>query len=282
LLITDWRRMIMRDLFELRGRVAVITGGGGILCSEMAGALAARGVKVAILDIDEAAARSVADGIRQNGGTAVYAAVDVLNKASLESARDVVMRNFGAIDILINGAGGNKAEATTSDHMSFFDIPSEAIQWVFNLNVVGTVLPTQVFGKVMAEKGEGVIINMSSMAALKPLTRTVAYSAAKAAVSNFTQWMAVHFCQNYSPNIRVNALAPGFFLTAQNEYLLVDEETGEPTPRGRQIVDHTPMGRYGVPGDLTGTLLWLVSEAGKFVNGVVVPVDGAFSAYSGV
>ena len=153
---------------------------------------------------------------------------------------------------------------------------------VFNLNIIGTVLPTQVFGKVMAEKGEGVIINMSSMAALKPLTRTIAYSAAKAAVSNFTQWMAVHFNQNYSPNIRVNALAPGFFLTAQNEYLLVDAETGEPTPRGRQIIDHTPMGRYGVPGDLIGTLLWLVSEAGRFVNGVVVPVDGAFSAYSGV
>ena len=207
----------MRDLFELEGRVAAITGGGGILCSEMAGALAARGVRVAILDIDEAAARSVADGIRQNGGTAVYAAVMYSTRLRWR-VRDIVMRNFGAIDILINGAGGNKAEATTSDYMSFFDIPSEAIQWVFNLNVVGTVLPTQVFGKVMAEKGEGVIINMSSMAALKPLTRTVAYSAAKAAVSNFTQWMAVHFNQNYSPNIRVNALAPGFCLTAQNEY----------------------------------------------------------------
>ncbi len=272
----------MQDLFDLQDKVAVITGGGGILCSEMARALADRGVKVAVLDRNEAAARRVVDGIGQNGGEAVYIGADVLDKASLESARDIVLSSFGTVDILINGAGGNKAEATTSDSMSFFDIPPEAIQWVFNLNIIGTVLPTQVFGKVMAEKGEGVIINMSSMAALKPLTRTIAYSAAKAAVSNFTQWMAVHFNQNYSPNIRVNALAPGFFLTAQNEYLLVDAETGEPTPRGRQIIDHTPMGRYGVPGDLIGTLLWLVSEAGRFVNGVVVPVDGAFSAYSGV
>lgn len=272
----------MHDLFELNGKVAVITGGGGILCSEMARALAARGVKVAVLDRNESAARAVADGIRQNGGTAMEIAVDVLDKASLERARDAVLQRFGAADILINGAGGNKDEATTSDSMSFFDIPPEAIQWVFNLNVIGTVLPTQVFGKVMAEKGEGVIINMSSMAALKPLTRTIAYSAAKAAVSNFTQWMAVHFNQNYSPNIRVNALAPGFFLTLQNEYLLVDRETGEPTPRGRQIMDRTPMGRYGVPGDLIGTLVWLVSDASKFVNGVVVPVDGTFSAYCGV
>jgi NAD(P)-dependent dehydrogenase (short-subunit alcohol dehydrogenase family) len=272
----------MRDLFDLRGKVAVITGGGGILCSEMARALADRGVKVAVVDRNEAAARAVVDAIRQNGGTAIDIGVDVLNRTSLESARDVVLSSFGTVDILINGAGGNKAEATTSDSMSFFDIPPEAIRWVFNLNIIGTVLPTQVFGRIMADKGEGVIINMSSMAALKPLTRTIAYSAAKAAVSNFTQWMAVHFNQDYSPNIRVNALAPGFFLTAQNEYLLVDAETGEPTPRGRQIIDHTPMGRYGVPGDLIGTLLWLVSEAGKFVNGVVVPVDGAFSAYSGV
>lgn len=272
----------MQDLFGVSGKVAVITGGGGILCSEMARGLAARGVKVAVLDKNEAAARAVADNIRRSGGTVMEIAADVLNKASLESARDSVLQTFGKVDILINGAGGNRAEATTSESMSFFDIPPEAIQWVFNLNILGTILPTQVFGKVMAERGEGVIINMSSMAALKPLTRTVAYSAAKAAVSNFTQWMAVHFNQNYSPNIRVNALAPGFFLTTQNEYLLVDKETGEPSARGRRIMDHTPMGRYGTPQDLIGTLLWLVSDASKFVNGVVVPVDGAFSAYCGV
>jgi len=248
----------------------------------MARALASRGVKVAVLDINEGQAKVVADEIKANGGEAIAVAVDVLNKASIEGARDVVLEHFGTVDILINGAGGNKPEATASDTMSFFDIPADAIQWVFNLNIIGTILPTQVFGKVMAEKGEGVVINMSSMAAFKPLTRTVAYSAAKAAVSNFTQWMAVHFAQNYSPNIRVNALAPGFFLTNQNYYLLVDKETGEPTQRGHQIISHTPMGRYGEPRDLIGTLLWLVSDAASFVNGVVVPVDGAFSAYSGV
>jgi len=272
----------MAELFDVSGKVAVITGGGGILCSEMARALASRGVKVAVLDINEEQAKAVADDIKAEGGEAIAVAVDVLNKASIERARDVVLENFGTVDILINGAGGNKPEATASDTMSFFDIPADAIQWVFNLNIIGTILPTQVFGKVMVEKDKGVIINISSMAAFKPLTRTVAYSAAKAAVSNFTQWMAVHFSQNYSPNIRVNALAPGFFLTNQNYYLLVDKETGEATQRGRQIISHTPMGRYGEPADLIGTLLWLISDASSFVNGIVVPVDGAFSAYSGV
>ena len=272
----------MAELFDVSGKVAVITGGGGILCSEMARALASRGVKVAVLDINEEQAKAVADDIKAEGGEAIAVAVDVLNKASIERARDVVLENFGTVDILINGAGGNKPEATASDTMSFFDIPADAIQWVFNLNIIGTILPTQEFGKAMVEKDKGVIINLASMAAFKPLTRTVAYSAAKAAVSNFTQWMAVHFSQNYSPNIRVNALAPGFFLTNQNYYLLVDKETGEATQRGRQIIDHTPMGRYGVPADLIGTLLWLVSDASSFVNGIVVPVDGAFSAYSGV
>lgn len=272
----------MNDPFGIVGRVAVITGGGGILCSEMARALACQGAKVAVLDINAAQARAVADEINEEGGTAVGVAVDVLDRASLEQARDVVLKEFGVVDILINGAGGNKADATVSESMSFFDIPADAIQWVFNLNLLGTILATQVFGKTMADQGEGVIINMSSMNSFRPLTRIVAYSAAKAAVNNFTQWMAVHFNQNYSKNIRVNAIAPGFFLTSQNHYLLVDEETGEATTRGNQIINHTPMGCYGEPGDLIGTLLWLVSDASKFVNGVVVPVDGAFSAYSGV
>ncbi|HHV94248.1 MAG TPA: SDR family oxidoreductase [Firmicutes bacterium] len=272
----------MADLFDITGRVAVITGGGGVLCSEMARALASRGVKVAVLDINEKQAEALAEEIKNQGGNAIAVAVDVLDRASVERARDVVLAKYGTVDILINGAGGNKPEATVSDDMSFFDLPVEAIQWVFNLNILGTILPTQVFGKVMAERGKGVVINISSMAAFRPLTRTVAYCAAKAAVSNFTQWMAVHFSQNYSPNIRVNALAPGFFLTKQNYYLLVDKETGEPTERGRRIISHTPMGRYGEPADLIGTLLWLVSDASSFVNGVVVPVDGAFQAYSGV
>ena len=272
----------MSNPFGIEGKVAVITGGGGVLCSEMAKALASQGVKVAVLDINLAQAQAVADAIRAQGGTATSVAANVLDKASLEEARNVVMQEFGGIDILINGAGGNKADATVSDSMSFFDIPAEAIQWVFNLNILGTILPTQVFGKVMADRGEGVIINISSMNSFRPLTRIVAYSAAKAAVNNFTQWMAVHFNQNYSKNIRVNAIAPGFFLTNQNRFLLVDKDTGEATARGKQIIAHTPMGRYGEPADLIGTLLWLVSDGARFVNGVVVPIDGAFSAYSGV
>jgi NAD(P)-dependent dehydrogenase (short-subunit alcohol dehydrogenase family) len=186
------------------------------------------------------------------------------------------------VDILINGAGGNKKEATTTPNLRFFDLPPDAVQWVFSLNFLGTLLPSQVFGQLMAEQGEGVILNVSSMNAFRPLTRIPAYSAAKAAVSNFTQWLAVHMAQEYSPDIRVNALAPGFFLTEQNRFLLTDEATGNLTPRGKTIIDHTPMARFGNPEDLVGTTLWLLSPASGFVTGVVVPVDGGFSAFSGV
>lgn len=273
----------MQDkLFDVSGKVAVITGGGGILCSQMAESLAERGVKVAVLDLRAEAADAVASRINEKGGTAKGYTVNVLDKASIEKAKDEIIADFGTVDILINGAGGNKPDATTSDAMSFFDLPAEAIQWVFNLNIVGTVLPSQVFGKIMVEKGKGSIINMSSMSAFKPLTKVLAYSAAKAAVSNFTAWLAVHINQNYSKDVRVNALAPGFFLTQQNYYLLVDKETGNATPRGERIIDHTPMGKYGVPSDLIGTLVWLISDASSFVNGAVIPVDGAFNAYCGV
>lgn len=272
----------MSNLFNLQGKTAVITGAAGVLCGAMARALAAEGVKVAILDLNEAKAKEVAEEIEKNGGKALPVQADVLSKASLEKAKEAVVAAFGRVDILINGAGGNKKEATTNDENTFFDIPPEAIQWVFNLNFIGTVLTTQVFGQVMAKQGDGVIINISSMNSFRPLTRIVSYSAAKAAINNFTQWMAVHFNQLYSPRIRVNAIAPGFFLTEQNHFLLVDQATGEPTPRGKQIIGHTPMGRYGEPEDLVGTLIWLVSDASKFVNGIVVPVDGGFSAYSGV
>lgn len=272
----------MKDLFDIRGQVAVITGAAGILCSEMAEALAEAGAKVAILDLNEQKAQEIADRINGRGGTAIAVAVDVLDKSSLEAARDRVVSEFQRVDILINGAGGNKKEATADDERTFFDIPPEAIQWVFNLNFIGTVLATQVFGKLMADQGSGVVLNISSMAAITPLTRTVSYSAAKAAVSNFTQWMAVHFNHQYSPNIRVNALAPGFFLTEQNRFLLIDEATGEHTERGRSIIDNTPMKRYGTPDELIGAVIWLASEAGKFVNGAVIPIDGGFSAFSGV
>ncbi|MEA3225706.1 MAG: SDR family oxidoreductase, partial [Planctomycetota bacterium] len=186
------------------------------------------------------------------------------------------------IDVLINGAGGNKKEATTSPDMPFFDLPKDAVRFVFDLNFLGTLLPSQVFGKEMAENGAGIILNVSSMCAFSPLTKVAAYSAAKAAVSNFTQWLAVHICQNYSKDVRVNAIAPGFFLTEQNRFLLTDEKTGDLTDRGQTIVDHTPMGKFGQAEDLVGTVTWLLSDAAKFVTGIVVPIDGGFSAFSGV
>ena len=272
----------LESLFVLSGKVVVITGGGGVLCGVMSRALGRLGAKMAVLDIMEEAAQRVSDDITAEGGTGIAVQCDVLDKASLEAARDAVLARFGRVDILINGAGGNKKQATTSLDLSFFDLPPDAIRWVFDLNFLGTLLPSQVFGKSMAERGAGCILNISSMNAFRPLTRIPAYSAAKAAVSNFTQWLAVHMAQEYSPDIRVNALAPGFFLTDQNRFLLTDEASGELTPRGRTIIEHTPVGRFGDPEDLIGTTIWLLSPASSFVTGVVVPVDGGFSAYSGV
>jgi len=272
----------MKELFDVKNKVIVITGAGGVLCGEMAKALASAGAKIAVLDIDEVAAAEVTDEIISSQGQAIAVKCDVLDKKSIETAQEKVTKELGQVDILINGAGGNKKEATTSPDMSFFDLPSDAIRFVFDLNFLGTLLPTQVFGKEMTDNGSGVILNISSMNAFRPLTKIAAYSAAKAAVSNFTQWLAVHVCQNYSKDIRVNAIAPGFFLTEQNRFLLTDETTGELTDRGKTIIDHTPMGRFGEPEELIGTVMWLLSDAAKFVNGVVVPVDGGFSAFSGV
>lgn len=269
-------------LFDFNGRVAVITGGGGVLCSTLSRALAQHGVSVAVLDINLPAAEKVADEIRTQGGQAIAIQADVLDKESLRAAASEVIEAFGHIDILINGAGGNKKEATTSDELSFFDLPADAIRWVFDLNFIGTLLPSQVFGRHMVERGSGCILNISSMAAIRPLTRTVAYSPAKAAVSNLTQWLAVHISQNYSDKIRVNAIAPGFFLTEQNRFLLVDEHTGELTERGQAIIDHTPIGHFGDPEDLIGAVLWLLSDGASFVHGAVIPIDGGFSAFSGV
>jgi NAD(P)-dependent dehydrogenase (short-subunit alcohol dehydrogenase family) len=272
----------MSDLFDLRDKTIAITGGGGVLCSAIAVALAKGGARIAVLDLDELAAAEVAEGIKSGGGLAIAVKCNVLDKKSLESAKEEINSVYGRIDILINGAGGNKKEATTSQDLSFFDLPSDAIKFVFDLNFLGTMLPTQVFGKEMAEAGAGVIWNVSSMNAFRPLTKIAAYSAAKAAVSNFTQWLAVHVCQNYSKDIRVNAIAPGFFLTEQNRFLLTDEKTGELTARGRTIIDHTPIGRFGEPEELIGTVIWLLSDAAKFITGIVVPIDGGFSAFSGV
>jgi NAD(P)-dependent dehydrogenase (short-subunit alcohol dehydrogenase family) len=273
---------IITSLFDLSGRVAVITGGGGALCRTLGHSLAGLGVRVVVLDLMEASAQEVVTRIVAGGGEAMSMAGDVLDPAFLNSARDSILARFSRIDILINGAGGNKQQASTSPDLSFFDLPPDAVRWVFDLNFHGTLLPSQVFGKVMADQGEGVILNISSMNAFRPLTCIPAYSAAKAAVSNFTQWLAVHLAQEYSPNIRVNALAPGFFLTEQNRFLLTDPESGKLSPRGHTILTHAPLGRFGLPDDLIGAAVWLLSPAAAFVTGVVIPVDGGFSAYSGV
>jgi NAD(P)-dependent dehydrogenase (short-subunit alcohol dehydrogenase family) len=276
---------------DLAGKVAVITGGGGVLCSRMAGALAECGAKVAVLDLDLAAAEAVAAALRDRGLEARGFAANVLERASLDAAAEAVLAAFGPCDLLVNGAGGNHPKGTTSKEWldaadladpsltTFFDLDPKGVEFVFNLNFLGTLIPSQVFARQMVGRQGCSIINMSSMNAFCPLTKIPAYSGAKAAVSNLTQWLAVHFAK---VGIRVNALAPGFFLTKQNEKLLVDAQGGF-TARARKIVEHTPMGRFGEAEELIGTLLWLASEAGSgFVNGVVIPIDGGFSAYSGV
>jgi len=272
----------MRSLFDISGKIIVITGGGGVLCGTMAKVLAQAGARVAVLDLLGSAADKVVDEIRSRGGTAIAIECDVLDKSHIVLAQNEIEAELGPVDVLINGAGGNKKEATTSLNLSFFDLPPEAVRSVFDLNFLGTLLPSQVFGKRMADHGSGVILNVSSMSAFRPLTETSAYSAAKAAISNFTQWLAVHVCQYYSKNIRVNAIAPGFFLTEQNRFLLTSGNNGELTARGQTIIGHTPMGRFGRVEELIGTVVWLLSDAARFVTGVVVPVDGGFSAFSGV
>jgi NAD(P)-dependent dehydrogenase (short-subunit alcohol dehydrogenase family) len=269
-------------LFSLADKVAVVTGGGGVLCSSMCRAMAEAGARVMVVDLLEAAAEKVADGITAAGGVAIPWQADALNKKSLEKVCEGVLQKFGRVDILINGAGGNKPQATTSPDLSFFDLPQDAFQWVFDLNFTTALLASQVFGKAMSRQKNGVILNISSMNYFRPLTRVPAYSAAKAAVSNFTQWLAVHLSRNYSPEIRVNAIAPGFFLTEQNRFLLTEKETGNLTPRGQSIIEHTPMNRFGKAEDLIGAVLWLLSPAAQFVHGTVIAIDGGFSAYSGV
>ncbi len=270
------------DIFRIDGQVVVITGGAGVLCSAMVADLCRRGAKLAILDCNADAAQACAVTASTQGGTAIGVCCDALDRGSLEQAHAAVAEAFGPADVLINGAGGNRREATTSPDFSFFDLPAEALRAVFDLNFLSAVLATQVFAADMAAGRRGVIVNIASMNAFRPLTRIPAYSAAKAALVNFTQWLAVHMCQTYSPRIRVNALAPGFFLTEQNRFLLTDPESGSLTARGRSIRDHTPMQRFGSADDLLGALLWLISDAARFVTGVVVPIDGGFNAYSGV
>lgn len=266
--------------FNVAGKVAVITGAGGIICGVMAKEMAKAGMKIAVLDLFEEKAQQIADEIQAAGGEALAVKANVLDKESLQQAKDAVVARFGRVDVLVNGAGGNKKEASTSPELSFFDMPLDALKWVFDLNVMGAVLTTQVFGEEIV-KAEGSVINIASMASFHPLTNTIAYSGAKAAVANFTQWLAVHFNQNYSQKMRVNAIAPGFLLTEQNRYLLTKED-GSSTQRGEKVLAKTPMGRYGAPEEMAGPVLWLCSDAASFVNGAVIPIDGGFSAYWGV
>ena len=281
----------MNDKMIFKGKTAVVTGGGGVLCSAFCEALAERGANVAVLDLNADNANAVAEKINAKGGNAIGLSANVLEKESLASAKDAVMAKFGSIDILINGAGGNNPRATTDkeylypedldsaeDIKTFFDLDPKGVGFVFDLNFLGTLLPTQVFSAEMCKSG-GVIINISSMNAYRPLTKIPAYSAAKSAISNLTMWLAVHFSK---VGIRVNAIAPGFFVTAQNKALLFDEN-GKPTARTEKILAATPMGRFGDPDELIGTLVYLCdNNASGFVNGTVIPVDGGFSAYSGV
>ena len=271
-----------QTLFDIQGQTAVVTGGSGGLGSAIAYALANVGARVAVISLHATSSAKVVETIRADGGEAIGIACDVMDRAALERAYTEVLDSFGHIDILINAAGGNSPQATTSASTSFFDLDVRAVDSVFGLNFSGTFQSCQVFGRSMVEQGHGCIVNIASMNALRPLTRIPAYSAAKAAVANFTQWLAVHMAQEYSVKIRVNAISPGFFLTEQNRFLLTDAVSGDWTPRGQAILNHTPMARFGAPEDLIGTLLWLVSPASAFVTGTVIPVDGGFSAFSGV
>ena len=271
----------LSKMYDFTGRTVVVTGGTGVLGRAMVGALVGCGASVAVVARDLAKAEAQLAELR-GPGRAVALRGDVLDRGSLADAAGEIVSRFGRVDCLLNGAGGNHPGATTKPELSFFDLPEDALRFVFDLNMMGTIVPSQVFGRRMAERGEGVILNVSSMSAVRPLTRVVGYSAAKAGVNSFTQWLAVHLAREYSPRIRVNAVAPGFFLTEQNRFLLTDEETGELTARGRSIIEHTPMSRFGEPADLLGAVLWLLSPASAFVTGVVVPVDGGFSAFGGV
>jgi NAD(P)-dependent dehydrogenase (short-subunit alcohol dehydrogenase family) len=274
----------LQSFYDFTDRTVLVTGGSGVLGLEIARTLVECNANVVILGRNpERGVKSVADitkEIKSKGG-ALYVQADVLAMSTLQEANQTVQAEFGQVDILINAAGGNRPSATTSVDLSFFDLPTEALRQVGELNLLGTILPCQVFGRGMAERGEGVILNISSMTANRPLTRIPAYSAAKAAVTNFTQWLAVHMAQNYSPRIRVNAIAPGFFIGEQNRRLLSNAD-GTLTARGQSILAHTPMNRFGAPEDLLGATLWLISPGASFVTGAVIPIDGGFAAFSGV
>ncbi len=269
------------ELFDVSGRTAIVTGGSGVLCSEMAKALGVAGANVVILARNTVRIDAVVQEILDCRGVALGLEADVLDRNTLIKVKEKVLDKFGSIDILVNGAGGNRAGATTNPKQTFFDLPIQELSAVFDLNFLGSLLPSQIFGSVMADSGRGVIVNISSASSFRPMTRVVGYSGAKAAINNFTEWLAVYMAQEYSPEIRVNAIAPGFFIAEQNYSLLI-QPNGEYTERGNKILTNTPMARFGDPKDLVGTLLWLVSDASKFVTGTIINVDGGFNAFSGV
>lgn len=266
---------------DLNGKVAVITGAGGILCGNISKALAHFGVKVAIFDISTEAAETAASSITAENGDAIAIQCDSLDKASVAAAIDTVIKKYGQIDILINGAGGSRKECTATPEFSFFDMLTTDISNVVALNYMSAVIPSQVVGAIFAERKAGVILNISSIGGISPLTNSIAYCSGKAATNNFTQWLAVYMAKNYSPNIRVNAIAPGFVLTKQNHFMMVDENGGM-TERAKSVVANVPMGRFGQPEEIVGAAVWLVSDSASFVTGVIIPVDGGYTAFSGV
>jgi NAD(P)-dependent dehydrogenase (short-subunit alcohol dehydrogenase family) len=279
----------LASLFDLSGKIAVVTGGGGDLCSVMSRALSGAGARVAVLDLSLAKAEAVAASIVEAGGEARAFSCDVLDEEGLRRTDEAIRSAWGRPDILVNGAGGNVPSGSTKVEFmdrarpgdestrDFYALEFEGVRKTFDLNFLGTFLPSQILTRGMVEKGSGAVLNISSMGALTPLTQVGAYSAAKAAVANFTAWLAVHFART---GVRVNALAPGFLMTEQLRFLHVDQASGEPTPRSRKVMAHTPMGRYGLPEELVGGMLYLVSEASAFVTGIVLPIDGGFSSYS--
>lgn len=269
----------MDSIFNLKGKIALITGGAGVLGSNFANVLAKQGVIVGIVSQSIEKANKTVEAIESNGGKAFAVQANVLNKEELENARDIIVEKYGRLDILINAAGGNMPGATISPDQAIFDMKVDELQKVVDLNIIGTMLPSQVFSELFAKQKQGIIINISSASAQRPLTRVVGYSASKAAIDNFTQWMSVELASKYGEGIRVNAISPGFFIGEQNRALLLTPE-GKLTPRGEKIIEHTPMGRFGTPEDIDGALLFLCSDMSKFVTGTVLKVDGGFAATS--
>ncbi len=272
----------LMKMYDFTGKTFAVTGGGGALGGDVVTALAGCGANVMVLDRNLSRLEALKESLGERGSLVDGVTVDVMKRDSLEAAAEAINKRFGTLYGLVNAAGGNSPRATASPTMSYFDIPEDALRFVLDLNILGTMMPCQILAKQMVEAGEGVILNYSSMNAYRPLTNIAAYSASKAAITNFTAWLATYLAQNYSGKIRVNAIAPGFFLGEQNRFLVQDKDTGGWTARGQKIVDHTPMGRFGNPEDLLGAVLWLLSPAASFVTGITVPVDGGFSAYAGV